>query len=109
MQCILRWCGVKGYMSTEEEIEQYFEEKRRRQELELELLKELIESGCDEEGNYILEEYPYKVVLARIQDIEEALQWAERNVNQNTFMRVWVDHFYFKNLEDATGFKLIWG
>ena len=78
---------------------------------ELTRLRKLIENDCDEEGVCILNDFPHRVILSPPigqRRTYKFLDWLDENIKPNAYKRIWVDHFYFKNIEDAVAFKILW-
>lgn len=92
---------------TQEQIEQKYLEQIQ----ELRRLEELIENDIDSNGKYILDDYPYRVILEQPfadKVYDGCLDWVDNNIAPDEYYRAWVTRFYFKNEEDATAFKLRW-
>ena len=87
--------------------------KKHAQNLkELRRLMDMADNDRDSNGVYILNDYPYRVILNDgafgSKKYDGCLEWLENNVDERAYRRVWVNRFYFKNEEDATAFKLKW-
>jgi len=77
---------------------------------EVKILMERIENNIDEDGNNILDTYPYLVSLTPpvYKYPAELFEWLPKNVHTDNFLHAWPDKIYFKCEEDAMGFKLAW-
>jgi len=89
-----------------------FRRKQAEDAVELAIIRQWMIDDLDEDGNNILEKYPYVVVLeAGVSFMSKCdngmLDWLDENVGSN-FKRIWVTKIYFKNAEDAILFKLTW-
>lgn len=87
--------------------------KRHKDNLdELAAIQKRIKNHIDEDGNNILERFPYFVELIdpfkEFDRSNNFIDWLEKNITKEKFLRPWPNLVYFKNSEDAMAFKLRW-
>lgn len=75
----------------------------------LKALEKRIENHIDDNGDCILDLYPYYVELPTpIIDLGDFVGWLSENFHKKDYLRPWPNLVYFKNEEDAMAFKLRW-
>lgn len=91
------------------EIDILVERMQKQNKIEIAILEERMRNHIDDDGNNILESFPYWVKLQTpIIQYGGYVGWLKTNFDKKAYLRPWPHLVYFKNAEDAMAFKLRW-